>query len=387
MRFLAIISLALSFNCWNIYGQTPEDRRSQPGTLTLRIKNINFIKNNEYFNPIGESKFILASAIPGYVDKSAWIEGYTLLGFFFQPELLYKPSDKITIRAGVHLLKYSGTDKFSQIRPVFSTSLNLSEKTILTIGSLSGSDEHLMFDPHFDKERLYTAYVEDGFQLTHKSDHFFTDTWLSWENYIFNGDATREIFTFGESFRYTSNTIADLLNFEVPFQLQFKHFGGQISNYLDHVDTFFNLATGLRVNIEPAQKRFGQAGIEYLQFINSVFPARPSDPVSNGKGSWIRFHYTWKWLYLGTAFWKAHDFYAPNGNPIYASLIDFKSHYVIPDRKIITSYIYLTLFPESDLELLFGFETYYNVPLKKVDYSTTLHLNFNKLIKLATINH
>ena len=57
------------------------------------------------------------------------------------------------------------------------------------------------------------------------------DTWVSWENYIFKGDSTREIFTFGESFRYTSSPIADFVHFEVPVQLQLKHHGGQISNY------------------------------------------------------------------------------------------------------------------------------------------------------------
>ena len=54
-------------------------------------------------------------------------------------------------------------------------------------------------------------------------------------------------------------------------QIQFKHFGGQISNYPEHVETFFNLAAGLRINFDLAQKKYGQAGIEYLQFINNQF--------------------------------------------------------------------------------------------------------------------
>ena len=156
----------------------------------LSIKSLNFVKNNEYFNPISGSEFILASGLPWSIDKSLWIEGYTLTGFFFQPELVYNPSAKITLRGGAHFLKYSGARKFSEIRPVFSTSLNLSENTVLTIGSLIGSDKHKMFDPHFNNERLYYSYVEDGLQLRTENDHFFNDTWMSWENFIFKGDTT-----------------------------------------------------------------------------------------------------------------------------------------------------------------------------------------------------
>jgi hypothetical protein len=310
-----------------------------------------------------------------------------MLGYFIQPELVFSPSVKVTLRAGTHLLKYSGTKKFSQVRPVFSTTLNLSEKTSLTIGTLSGSDKHKLFDPHFDRERLYNAYAEDGLQLTSGNDHLFNDTWLSWENFIFKTDSTREVFNFGESFRYTSSPVADFLRFEVPVQVQFKHFGGQISNYPEYVVTYFNLAAGLRINFDLVQKRYGVAGIEYLQFINNVFPERPSSVILHGYASWFRFHYTYKALYIGATYWKAHNFFAPNGNAIYASVIDNHPDYVIPERRIITNFVYLTLLPESYLELFLGLETFYDVCQKRLNYATTLHLNFDKLVKLATIKH
>jgi hypothetical protein len=364
-KYLAIGFLILLISIRNIYGQINEVSGIQAGELSLMVKNTDFIKNNEYFNPI--------------------IEGYTLPGFFFQPALVYSPSGKITLRAGIHLLKYSGTEKFSQVRPVFSTSLNLSAKTLLTIGTLSGSDKHRLFDPHFNRERLYNAYAEDGFQVTSENDHLFNDTWLSWENFIFKGDTTREVFTFGESFNYSSSPVADFLRFEVPVQFQFKHFGGQISDYPEHVETYFNFAAGLRINIDLAQKRYGQAGIEYLQFINNEFNGESQSGISHGYASWLRLHYTYKALYIGAAYWKAHNFYAPNGNFIYGSVSDYQANVVVPDRKIITNFLYLTFFPESYLELFLGLETYYDIDLKRLDNAIVLHLNFDKLIKLVTI--
>ncbi|TAL66360.1 MAG: hypothetical protein EPN88_08580 [Bacteroidetes bacterium] len=365
-RYLVIIFWALFVFSWNMSGQVADESRSDTGILSLRIKSISFIKNNEYFNPI--------------------IEGYTMLGFLFQPELVYSPSPKVTLRAGIHLLKYSGANKFSQVRPVFSTTLNFSEKISLTIGTLSGSDKHQLFDPHFNRERLYNAYAEDGFQLTTVNNNLFNDTWISWENFIFKGDTTREIFTYGESFRYKSSPVADFLQFEVPVQIQFKHFGGQISNYPERVETFFNLATGLRINCDLAQKRYGQAGIEYLQFINNQLNGLSPGEISHGYASWIRLHYTYKVFYIGAAYWKSHNFFAPNGSDIYSSVSDYQN-VIIPDRKIITNTFNITLIPESYLELFLGFETYYDINLKRLDNALTLHLNFEKLIKLATLKH
>lgn len=362
IRFLAITIFTFLIPVCNISGQVKTDTGTKSGELSLRIKSIAFIKDNEFSSPV--------------------IEGYTLPGFFFHPELVYAPSTKFNFSAGVHLLKYAGIENFSQVKPVLSASLNLSEKTILTIGTLNGSDRHQMFDQHFDNERLYSAYSEDGFQLTSLNDHFFNDTWLSWENYIVKGDSTREIFTFGESFKYSSSPIADFIRFEVPVQIQFKHFGGQISNYPQQVETFFNMATGLRINFDLVQKRYGETGIEYLQFINNQLNGISSTGISHGYGSWVRFHYKYKALYLGAAYWKSHNFYAPNGNNIYSSVSDYKPVFVVPERKIISNFVYLTVLPESYLELFFGLDTYYDVRDKRLDYALTLHLNLDKLIRI-----
>ena len=386
-RYLSVTIILLLFSTWNIYGQTEDENLVPNGELSIRIKSLNFFKDNEYFNNIGQYRFNLISSLPGFADKSQWIEGYTLVGFIFRPELVYSPSGKVTIRAGAHLLKYSGLKKFSEIKPVFSATVRLLEHTTLTVGSLSGSDRHQLFDPHFNSERLYTDYSEDGFQTITSTDHLFNDNWTSWEKFIVKGDSTREIFTIGESFKYTSSTVADFLQFEVPVQVQFKHFGGQISNFPEHIETYFNFASGLRVNIDVADKRYGQAGIEYLQFLNYEFPRKPVSGITHGYASWYRFHYTFKSIYFGLYYWKSHNFFAPNGNSIYGSVIDTRSTFVIPDRRIITNSIFLTLTPESYITLYLGVESYYDVCLKRMDNSITLHLNFNKLIKLATLKH
>ena len=364
MRKLLALVLILYTIANSVQSQAPEETKPLPGDLSLRIKTISFIENNEFYNPI--------------------VEGYTLLGFFLQPELIYTPSNKVVLQAGAHVLKYFGTEQFSQIRPVFSTTLYFSEKTSLTLGTLSGPDKHHFFDPHFYSERLYNEYVEDGIQLTHVNDHIFTDTWISWENYIFKGDSTREQFTFGESFRYNSSPIADFIGIEVPVQLQLKHRGGQITDYPQQVESFINIAAGLRVNFDLAEKRLGQLGIEYLQFVNKLREGDTISGISHGNASWLRLHYSYKALRFETGYWNAHDFYAPNGNPIYGCISDYQPGVVIHNRRIINNSFSLKILPASSLELYFGIDLFYDIDLKRLDQAYTLHLNFDKIINVVS---
>jgi len=383
MRYPALLFLALLTSVTGLSGQTGGEEENNAGELSLRIKSITFFKDNEYFNNIGHYDFAMVSALPAFADKGEWIEGYTLTGFFLHPELIYTASKKVSLRAGVHMLRYSGKDKFSQFRPLFSATVSLSEKTSLTVGSLNGSNSHKLFDPHFNFEKLYNAYSEDGFQITRTGDHFFNDTWINWENFVFKGDSEREILTFGESLRYLTDPFAGFLRLEVPLQLQFKHFGGQVSDFPESVETYLNFASGLRLTADIANKKLGVAGIEFNKFFNSASNATPPLSISSGDASWYKFDYNYNSLRLAVSYWKAHDFYAPNGNEIYASTIDPHIKYIVHDREIITGTFNYSLLPESYIELFLGFDSYYDVCLKRADYAISLHLDFDRLIGLS----
>jgi hypothetical protein len=362
LLFVLLISIVFILK---IDAQTGSIGETDKGNLYLGIRNINFLKDNEYYSPV--------------------IEGYTLVGYFFQPTLVYLPSEKVTLKAGIHLLDYAGTKGFTIAKPVFSTTYNFSERTSITIGTLNGSDKHQMFDPHFDLERTYSAYSEDGFEFLTMNDHLFNDTWISWENFIFKGDTTREIFTFGQSFRYKSGKIADSFNFEFPVQLQAKHQGGQISNYPQEIETYFNFAAGPVLFYDISEKRFGTLGIDYLRFIYRQVPPEQM-AINSGYSDWYRFHYNYKAFYLMIGYWKSHDFFAPNGNTIYSSFSDYQENVVIPDRKILTCSAYLTAKPAENLELFLGLDVYYDLIRKRSDLAFALHLSFDKLIHLEKVN-
>jgi hypothetical protein len=367
MRYSGVIILILALNILPAFSQVKTVATDSEGDIYLSIRNINFIKNNEYSNPI--------------------TEGYTLIGFFLQPELIYNPDEKVTLHLGAHLLSYSGTNKFSKVKPVFSTTWHFTKNTCFTIGSLSGSDEHRMSDPHFNKERIYNAYSEDGVQFRTISNHFFSDTWLSWENYIFKGDNEREIFTAGESFRYSSSVLAGFLRFEIPVQIQFKHYGGQISNYSEQVETYLNMAAGAKISADIRESEYGRAGFECLFFTGNCMTGNAPSGIKNGYAGWYKIFYSLKLAEIETGFWTSHDFYAPNGNYIFGSVSDHFNNLVISDRKLITGSVSIKLPYKDFLEFYLGFDGYYDTDLKRFDNALTLHLRFDKLIKIASIKN
>ncbi len=365
--WLVILLLVSSGTYGNPGEETGKEKDNQNGELSLRLRSVSFIEDNEFFNPI--------------------IEGYTLLGFFVQPEIVYIPDSRFSISGGVNALKYSGLNNFTQVRPVFSTTLKFTEKTSLTLGTLAGPDKHRMFDQHFYSERLYNQYVEDGIELTHSGDHFFSDAWISWEHFIFKGDSTREQFTSGESFRYTSSPIAGCMTVEVPLQFQAKHFGGQISDYSAKMQSFFSATGGVRLTFDINGKKGGQAGIEYLQFANWMRSGDSIAGINHGHASQINVFYNYSIARIEAGYWNAHDFFAPNGNPMYSSVSTRTPDLALHNRKILTTHGVVRFFPAAPVEFFLGVDLYYDTDTKKFDQAYTLHLSFDKLIHIVSLKN
>lgn len=362
-RFLQLFLLLLLF-CPEARGEG-DTTAIRENSLYLNIRNLNFIRNNEYSNPV--------------------TEGYTLIGYFIQPELVYAPSENIILRLGTHLLSYSGAGKFSKVKPIFSTVWNISEKAQLRAGSLAGSESHKMSDPHFSNERVYTDNSEDGLQFTWQNANIFSDSWLSWENYISRGDSTREIFTAGESFKYSSSLIANTFRFELPLQVQFKHYGGQISNYPEKVETFFNLAAGARISADLSGMKYGQAGFEYLLFTGRKLTGKSPGQISYGYAEWYKVFYNLKSFSFTAGYWTSHDFFAPNGNYIFGSVSDFQD-VKISDRTIFTFSGAFSMHPGRWFDVYLGLEGFYDKSFRRFDNAIMLHLRFEKLISLCRTN-
>jgi hypothetical protein len=360
-RLAAVIWLIIHFSI----AVNAETGMALPDTsiLSFRFKNINFLRDNEYGNPI--------------------TVGYTLIGFFIQPTVVYSPFKRLSLSLGGQILSYAGTEKIKSPILIFSTRYKISSSTTIIVGSLDGCDKHRMEDPHFYRERLYTAYTESGLRLFTEADHIFNDVWVNWENFIFKGDSTREVFNIGESFNYNSPGFWRGFSFDIPVQMIVKHFGGQISHYYpERVESFYNGSTGLRINYDIGEGRYGQVAIEYQQFRFQYVSPHGSLGIKYGDAYWLRFHYNYKSLYIGSYYWKGHNYYAPQGNPIYSSVSERTPDLIIPDRSVWTNSVYFTFHPTPFFEIFAGIDSYYDLLTKHMDGALTLHLKFDQMIPL-----
>lgn len=330
--------------------------------MFIDIESISFFKNNEYFSRI--------------------TEGYTLPGSFIRPAFVYSPSPSLEIRIGLHQQLYAGRMEQEKPALIFSSAWKITPATLLTIGSLKGSDSHRLFDPLFDAERVYSSYNETGLSLVTETGSLFSDTWINWENFISAGDSVREVFTAGESFSYTLPLSGEALKLSLPVQLKFKHYGGQISNYDSHVLTYLNAAAGAKLIFSPAGYRYGTFSAEYLWFGSRELTKKGDAGVISGNASWIRLHYNYRALYLGSFFWMAENFFSPDGNRIYSSVSDYVAGLIVPERRIWTSAVYFTVKPRGIFEFLAGFEGYYDLREKRMDSAVAIHLRLNRRIPL-----
>ena len=148
--------------------------------------------------------------------------------------------------------------------------------------------------------------------------------------------------------------------------------------------SYLNFAGGLRLNFNISGQKYGQAAIEYLQFAHTLSPGDSIDGIARGKASWTRLLYNYKSLHFEMGYWKGHNFYAPNGNQIFSNVSDFNPGYVLPERRIVTTSCSIRFFPTNSLELYLGVILYYDMDLNRMDQSYFLHLNFDKLISLAS---
>jgi len=331
------------------------------GRPGISFGSLSFFRNNEFYNPL--------------------TRGYTLTGSHLRPLLVWSPAAGATVKAGAFISVWSGYGGSPVLKPVFSTTFELAPGISITVGSLDGPDVHGMFDPHYDSEKLYSDFQEEGFRFVINRGRIFSDTWIDWERFIFTGDRHREELTFGESFRYITGSRGNKFRFEFPVQLLAKHLGGDISIYNAPVETHVNIAGGARMVFgidEPGRRN---TAIEATGFIYGA--GRDPSDIDFGKGRalWLRADHTRGDLFVSGGLWFSDNFHSPNGNRIYGSISDYRDGVTIPLRTIVSGSVNFAKPVETGLvTFLQGFDWYYDVKAARFDYTMTLHIRINEKV-------
>ncbi len=334
------------------------------GSLNVRLKSTSFYKNNEF--------------------KNNFIYGQTLVGLYFEPVLEYHPDRKTTIRAGVHLLKYYGRDSFDRKLPVISIRYDATEHFSLIFGTLYGTTNHGLIEPVQNFEDYLINNNENGIQLLWNYPNFRSDMWLNWEQFIKVADP------FPEMFQAAMNSEFRLLDWKglsltAPFSMVFHHVGGEIDTYWGPGGTKLNLVHGLRLS-QSFQKGFVKSiygAQNFLEFIE----VNPDDRITipYGRGSYSRVGLDTRIGSFEAGYWKALNFSAPNGMPIFLSVsLKNPTYYQATREMLVLKYQFQRNLTDF-LRIAFRFEPYYHFDTGRMDHSWSIYMVLDEGFFLANL--
>jgi hypothetical protein len=319
-----------------------------------------FIKNNEYFNP--------------YTD------GFTSIGVIVQPSASYHFDEKSKLTAGLHVLKYSGLNSFSEIIPLIRFESQLLKSLKLIVGNIDGASKHGLSEPLYRYDLDYQNRVEYGVQILLKSNTITSDAWLHWEQFIEKNDPFPEELFVGNmtKFKLVKN---DVFKFNINTEFLLSHVGGQIDQASNPDRTLLNyslstcigfLRDDFTLTINPSYYNFS------ILNGNQMSNGQVFLGTENGTGFWYQLKATIKQFELSIGYWDVTDFYSPIGEPLFFSYNDQNRNLISSDRSLMTSTIHFPWQPFDYLNLDVGYRGYYDTDSRQFDYA----IYFNCLVSL-----
>ena len=338
---------------------TPEDS----GRLFLEINTLGFSKDNEYFGSI--------------------VDGYTLYGYQFAPELHYRIDEHWTVRAGGWLQKDFGNNRFTTIAPLFS--IKMKKGALSTVfGTLEGSLNHRLIEPLYDFERVLDRQrLENGGQIIIEKDGLFFDGWVDWQLMQYLNDPRQEEMTGGISLEKRLYKKGGW-NVVFPFQAVVKHKGGQLDINPTPLTTIWNSATGIQASrsLNGFFREMTLSG--YLTYYRDMsFVKRQL--FRDGSGNYLNVNLSnGKGLDLMLSWWKGHEFISIQGGKIYPSQGVYDPSIVKPDMQLLILRMLYSARVSESLTLAGRIEPYADFGFRKFEWSFGIYLIWRDRFFLGT---
>ncbi|MDD2198199.1 MAG: hypothetical protein PHF99_05270 [Bacteroidales bacterium] len=334
--------------------------------FSFGIRNLNFFKNNEYFNNMVYSR--------------------ALAGTILEPSMHYQINNNIKISAGLFVQKYYGETKFDKLKPLFRINWQISEDINLILGDLNNGLNHRMVEQLYQFDRHYINNDEEGVQLVINKPHFFSDIWVNYDRNSKPRDKEQEIMQLGYSGSYTLFFSA-YTPLKIFVQTLWAHKGGQHLAVSFPVSTICNAVGGIDLSHGIKSTWNFQTGVTayYAHYVEL-------SPISlereqTGYGYYGSLYLMSDYIIASLGYWHSHNFISMTGEPLFQSKSYIYNSVFEPNRKVFC--VKLGIKKEIAKGILVGvrYENYYGIDINSYDYFYGIHLILNDEFLLKKFNN
>ncbi len=308
--FTSVLPLEAQF-CFSDTSFENGDTTIEKGSLLFHIADKSFFVDNEY---TGEKTY-----------------GYSLPGFRLTPTLFYALNEKISLEAGVSMLRYHGANRYPcviysyfptwqayqflsglHLMPYFRALWNISSTMQLAFGNIDNRNSHLLPEPLYNVEHTFSSDPEAGVQFRLNKPHQYLDVWLNWQSFVFANDIHQETFTFGANWQTKFDLVKEKLRLVIPVSLIVQHLGGENLSGDFSVCTWSNIAAGMRLDFKH-NRLISSIGADYLYYNQ----AGETDivPFENGWAAYPYIELAYKQFKIKFAYYDSEDFVSLLGSP------------------------------------------------------------------------
>lgn len=308
--FTSVLPLEAQF-CFSDTSFENGDTTIEKGSLLFHIADKSFFVDNEYK---GEKTY-----------------GYSLPGFRLTPTLFYALNEKISLEAGVSMLRYHGANRYPcviysyfptwqayqflsglHLMPYFRALWNISPTMQLAFGNIDNRNSHLLPEPLYNVEHTFSSDPEAGVQFRLNKPHQYLDVWLNWQSFVFANDIHQETFTLGANWQTKFDLVKEKLRLVIPVSLIIQHLGGENLSGDFSVCTWSNIAAGMRLDFKH-NRLISSIGADYLYYNQ----AGETDivPFENGQAAYPYIELAYKQFKIKFAYYDSEDFVSLLGSP------------------------------------------------------------------------
>ena len=271
---------------------------SKEKAVYLKIQNLNYLKNNEYYNAIAD--------------------GYTMFGVQLNPQIGYQLSKNLSMEGGIFLNKDFGNNDFTIVQPSFAMRY-IKKDFKMVFGNIDGSLNHNLIEPVYNFERVMTNRLESGAQFVVTKKYFDFDTWVDWQRATYRFSNQQENIWAGIS----ANVLklkTDKADFKIPLQATVYHMGGQLDTLSVGIVKNFNYSAGVLFHYHVNTRRVKSVftDVRYVIRTNNYLDSIARTSQGNGVLANIGF-VTPRAFNVMLSYWYGNDFYTDLGGFLYSS--------------------------------------------------------------------